>query len=237
MPEDDEAGRWPEQPAARARPEDNSLGRLLALSDGVFAIAMTLLALDLPLPAVTGTVTSQRLMDALGNDLASYGAFLLSFYVIALYWGGHRRLMRSATVAHPAVVRDTMLLLVTVAAMPFPTRLLGTYGSTPFAVALYAATNALATLALIVLTYDVRRYDPARDAVETPIDNRALLASWLNLAVFLICIPGAYLLGANGPYVLLLLLVSNLLVGLRKLAERDRLGRLVRRRPSRYRSE
>jgi len=217
--------------------EDNSLGRLLALSDGVFAIAMTLLALDLTVPHVTGNVTNAKLMHALAQHSASYWAFLLSFYVIALYWGAHRRLMRSATVAHPAVVRDTIFLLVVVAVMPFPTGLLGRYGSTPFAFVLYAAANALATLALIVLTYDVRRCDPAREAVETPADNVALLAGWVNLGVFLICIPGAYLLGPNGPFLLLLLLVTNRLMGLRKLAERFRLGRLVRRRPASYRSK
>jgi uncharacterized membrane protein len=234
--EDDEAERRLGAPALPVKAEDNSIGRLLALSDGVFAIAMTLLALDLPVPGFKGNPTSAQLMHALSQHYAAYGAFLLSFYVIALYWGGHRRLMRSATVAHPAVIRDTIFLLVVVAAMPYPTTLFGRYGSTPFAFVLYAAANALATAALILLTYDVRRCDPAREAVETPADNLALLAGWVNLGVFLICIPGAYLLGADGPFLLLLLLVTNRLVGLHKVAERFRLDRLVHRRKSRYRS-
>jgi uncharacterized membrane protein len=238
--DDDEPDRQPHAPIASASAPDNSLSRLLSLSDGVFAIAMTLLALDLVVPTVTtvnGTVTSQQLMHALAQHTASYWAFILSFYVIALYWGGHRRLMRSATVAHPTIVRDTIFLLLVVAAMPFPTDTLGRYGSTPVALVLYAAVNALATSALLLLTYDLRRVDPAASVAETPADNAALLGGWGNLAVFLICIPGAYLLGANGPYLLVLLLFSNRMVGMAKLAERYGLDRLVRRRRPPYRSE
>ena len=69
--------------------------------------------------------------------------------------------MRSVVVFNANLVRDTVFLLLIVAALPFPTSVLGQYGGTAFALALYGAFNALATLALILLTYDVRRCDPA----------------------------------------------------------------------------
>ena len=172
MAEEDEQNRQPDAAAIAQKTEDNSLGRLLALSDGVFAIAMTLLALDLTVPTdLDGHVTSQQLIHALAQHTDSYWSFLLSFYVIAIYWGGHRRLMRSVVVFNPNLVRDTVFLLLIVAAMPFPTSLLGQYGGTPFALALYGAFNALATLALILLTHDVRRCDPAARSAETPADE------------------------------------------------------------------
>jgi uncharacterized membrane protein len=105
-----------------------------------------------------------------------------------------------------------------VAVMPFPTSVLGRYGSTPFATALYGAASALATLALIALTYEVRRCHQRDRHAITTADNRNLLTSWLNLAVFLLCIPGAYLLGAHGPYLFLLLLVTNRATALRSQA-------------------
>ena len=179
--------------------EDNSLGRLLALSDGVFAIAMTLLALDLMVPTLKGHVTNQQLVHALAQGGDSYWSFILSFYVIAIYWGGHRRIMRSVSVFDATLVRDTAFLLIIVAALPFPTSVLGKYGSTGFALALYGAFNALATLALILLAHDVRRCDPAARAADTAADHTARWMSWLNLAVFLLCIPAGYLLGGNGP--------------------------------------
>ena len=161
MAEEDEQNRQPDAAGIPRKTEDDSLGRLLTLSDGVFAIAMTLLALDLTVPTGIGShPTSQQLMHALAQHSDRYGSFLLSFYVISIYWGAHRRLMRSVVTFDPSLVRDTIFLLLLVAAMPFPASLLGQYGGTPFAVALYGAFNALATLALILLTYDVRRADP-----------------------------------------------------------------------------
>jgi uncharacterized membrane protein len=222
--EDDESDRPPGASAITHQAEDNSLGRLLALSDGVFAIAMTLLALNLKVPSLTGHVTSQRLIHALAPYTDSYWSFLLSFYVIAIYWGGHRRLMRSVVVFNPNLVRDTVFLLLIVAALPFPTSLLGKYGGTPFALALYGAFNALATLALILLTYDVRRADRVARNAETPADKLAAWEGWLNLVVFLLCIPAGYLFGSNGPYVLLLLVLTNRLPLLKRLALRYLIG-------------
>jgi uncharacterized membrane protein len=222
--EDDESNRPPGAAAIAPRAEDNSLGRLLALSDGVFAIAMTLLALDLRPPDLTGHVTSQQLMHALAQHTDSYWSFILSFYVIAIYWGGHRRLMRSVVVFNPNLVRDTVFLLLIVAALPFPTSVLGQYGGTAFALALYGAFNALATLALIALTYDVRRADRVARSAETPGDKLAAWEGWLNLVVFLLCIPAGYLFGGNGPYVLLLLVLTNRLPLLTRLAHRYRIS-------------
>jgi uncharacterized membrane protein len=222
--EDDEQNRRPDVAAIAQKTEDNSLGRLLTLSDGVFAIAMTLLALDLTVPKLSGHVTSAQLMHALAQNTDSYWSFLLSFYVIAIYWGGHRRLMRSVVVFNPNLVRDTVFLLLIVAALPFPTSVLGKYGGTGFALALYGAFNALATLALILLTHDVRRCDPGALNAETPADKLAAWTGWLNLAVFLLCIPAGYLFGGNGPFVLLLLVLTNRLPVLRKLAHRYRIG-------------
>jgi uncharacterized membrane protein len=220
--EKDEAESEP-GPPGEPEPDDNSLGRLLALSDGVFAIAMTLLALDLTatVPSLTGDVSSQQLMHALAQHLSSYWTFVLSFYVIATYWGAHRTLLRSVVVIRQGLVVYTTFLLLVVAAMPFPTNVLGRYGSTPFAVALYGAVNALATLALIGLTYEVRRCGPGERPVTTPSNHMSLLTGWLNLAVFLVCIPAAYLLGHNGPYILLLLVVTNQLPRLQRLARRS----------------
>ena len=234
MAEEDEENRQPDAAGTPPRAEDNSLGRLLTLSDGVFAIAMTLLALDLTVPSGIGShPTSQRLIHALAQDSDRYWSFLLSFYVIAIYWGAHRRLMRSVVTFNPNLVRDTVFLLLLVAAMPFPASLLGQYGGTPFTVALYGAFNALATLALILLTYDVRRADPAARKAETPADEAAAWTRWANLAVYLLFIPAAYLLGSNGPYVFLLLILTNQLPLLRSLAHRYRSRRSSRLPPGR----
>jgi uncharacterized membrane protein len=141
--------------STRGKVEDNSLGRLLTLSDGVFAIAMTLLALDLRVPELPDPVTNTALLDELGRELPSILTFLLSFYVVANYWFSHHRLMRSVTTTHPRLLRHTLPLLLVVAAMPFPTSLLGRYASVPIALALYGVVSVLAVL-LLWLRHDDR---------------------------------------------------------------------------------
>jgi len=184
-------------PEGDERVLDNSLGRLLALSDGVFAIAMTLLALDLRLPDLGAHVTDGQLRHALGDQWRSYLAFFISFYVIAGYWSVHRRAMRATTTFDARLVRHTLPVLLLVAALPFPASVLATYGNEPTALAFYAAFNVVANLALLVLLADAH----------APREERTVL--WADIAVLVICIPGAYLLGGNGPWLLLLLVVSG----------------------------
>ena len=82
----------------------------------------------------------------------------------------------------------------------------------PVSLALYGAANALAILFLLILTYDVRRYellDP-RAGVDDVSHWRESLAT---LGVFLLCIPGAYVLKSHGPWILVLLAVPVRLPG------------------------
>jgi hypothetical protein len=88
---------WPGDAAARRRGgrrgrrvvqslQDNTLGRLLTLADGVFAIAMTLLTFDLKVPNIGQHPSESALRHALGHQTSAYLSFILSFYVIAGYW-------------------------------------------------------------------------------------------------------------------------------------------------------
>jgi uncharacterized membrane protein len=191
-------GDEPREPAA-----DNSLGRLLALCDGVFAIAMTLLALDLRLPELGAHASDARLRHALVDDWRSYLAFVISFYVVANYWGVHRRAMRGVTVVDARLISHTLPLLLFVAALPFPASVLATHGDLPTALAFYAAFNVVANLMLIRLVTEVEPRPVNADARE----QRERL--WANVLVLLLCIPGAFVLQGNGPWLLLLLIVSG----------------------------
>ncbi len=217
MAEDDEDPDTELSSSRTIRREDNSLGRLLTLSDGIFAIAMTLLALDLRVPDLSHP-TEHELLKQLGNQSASYLSFAVSFYVVATYWIRHRQLMRSVVTSHPVLIRDTLLLLLIVAAMPFFAGLLGRYGSQPIALALYAAANVLALLSLMALNHDVERLGLTGDAEPDDYAHRA--QTWLTLAVFALTIPAAFLLRRHGPWFLILLAVPNRFASLRRLFTR-----------------
>jgi uncharacterized membrane protein len=182
---------------------DNSLGRLLALSDGIFAIAMTLLALDLRLPDLGTHASDSQLRHALGDQWRGYLAFVISFYVAANYWGVHRRAMRAVTTIGTRLVGHTLTVLLLVAALPFPASVLASYGDLSSALAFYAAFNVVASLALLRLLNDVRT--GPLDAAG--IEERERL--WADIIVLLVCIPGAFVLQGDGPWLLLLLMVSG----------------------------
>jgi uncharacterized membrane protein len=205
--------------------QDNSVGRLLTLSDGIFAIAMTLLTFDLKVPSIGSRPSESALRHALGQQTSNYLSVILSFYVIASYWRRHRLLMRSVVVSHPRLVGETLFLLFIVAVMPFPTRLLGEYGSNPFALAVYGGFNTAALLTLIQIRRSVEKYelldhnaDPLQDATQKRERVR-------SLAVFMLSIPAGYVIGRNGPWVLVLLAVPLRVPGLKALKRRRQLAR------------
>jgi TMEM175 potassium channel family protein len=191
-------GDEPAEPAS-----DNSLGRLLALSDGVFAIAMTLLALDLRLPDLGTDASDAQLRHALSEDWRGYLAFIVSFYVVANYWGVHRRAMREVGTIDARLISHTLPLLLLVAALPFPASVLATHGDLPTALAFYSAFNVVANLALLRLLTDLH----IRPLQAPEVEQREQL--WADIFVFLLCIPGAFVLQGNAPWLLLLLIISG----------------------------
>jgi uncharacterized membrane protein len=95
-------------------------GRLEAFSDGVFAIAITLLMLEISVP--------QRAFDDLwqgiGDQWPSYLAYVTSFVTIGGLWVAHHGLFRRLRYANVALMRANLLLLLVVSFLPFPTRLM-----------------------------------------------------------------------------------------------------------------
>jgi len=189
--------------------EDNSLGRLLALSDGVFAIAMTLLALDLRLPDVGDKAGPDEVAAAVGEVVPHVLTFLLSFYVVAACWRAHHRIMRSVTRAHWRVTRETLGLLCLVAALPFPSSLLAEHAGAPISLAVYGAVNVVAAALLLLLRHDVRAFGLAAEPADPAAQQRAGIEMWGNLVVFALCVPAGYLFGSWGALVLVLLAVSG----------------------------
>jgi uncharacterized membrane protein len=116
------------------------LGRILAFSDGVFAFAITLLILDIKLPAHT-------LKANLGSILISlwpnYMAFLISFFVIGLYWSVHVRLFREITRYDQNLIWLNLLHLLFIVIIPFSTSIISLY-LTQLSVIAYAASIACA---------------------------------------------------------------------------------------------
>ncbi len=99
-------------------------GRLNALTDGVFAIAVTLLVLDLPRPA-----SSRQLTHELLARWPSYTAYLVSFATIGVVWIEHHGMMSAVRYINRRFLERTLLFLLLVSIIPWPTALAAQYGS------------------------------------------------------------------------------------------------------------
>jgi uncharacterized membrane protein len=98
--------------------------RLEAFSDGVFAIAITLLILEIKVPEVEG---GEHLWHALGAQWPSYAAYVVSFLVIGIMWLNHHTVFSYIQRVDRTLIMLNLLLLMVVAAIPWPTALMAEY--------------------------------------------------------------------------------------------------------------
>ena len=136
-----------------ADPHANS--RLEAFCDGVFAIALTLLIIDIKIPASEGIYTTRELWRALGRLGPSIFAFVLSFAIILITWVNHHKFFRTVNRSSARFLYANGFLLLTVVIMPFPTALVGEYLLTDHAapaVVVYDAVTAVQGVAWILAT-------------------------------------------------------------------------------------
>jgi uncharacterized membrane protein len=120
---------------------ERSTQRIEAFSDGVFAIAITLLILDLRIPAREGS-DAAGLLSAVLRLWPSYFAYVLSFAMIGICWANHHYLFKLFAKTDHGLNLLNLLLLMFIAFLPFPTHVLGTHwpeeASRPVAVTFYA---------------------------------------------------------------------------------------------------
>ena len=134
--------------------------RVIALSDGVYAIALTLLILDVRLPELPQTGSSQEFEAALLALQPQLFSYALSFAVIGIFWLAHHRYFRYIKRVDSMLNVLNLLSLFWIAFIPFPTGLVGQYApGQRAAVVVYAATMAAVGFSGAVLwVYAMRRH-------------------------------------------------------------------------------
>jgi uncharacterized membrane protein len=146
---------------------NDGMDRLMGFSDGVFAIAITLLVLNLELPPSTGsaTVGVSQLLE-IYPDIVS---FVVSFLVIGNYWTGHHDIFGYVDRYDTKLLWLNIIFLMFIAFIPFSTSVLGDHpDSVP--VIIYAGTITLTSIALAVLW----RYAWASDLLDATVDSGKL---------------------------------------------------------------
>jgi uncharacterized membrane protein len=160
-------------------------GRVLAFSDGLFAIAMTLLVVGIGVP----TVRAGELGDALRDLQPEIVSFFVSFIVIGFYWLAHHRFFAQLKAIDSRVIFLNLVYLAAIAFVPFPTALVGKYEGEPVTVILYACTLGAASFLETAMFLAARRAGCLRAVVPDDAARFLAAASLLPVAVFTLSIP------------------------------------------------
>jgi uncharacterized membrane protein len=188
-----------------SHPRDNETGeartaaadRLTMFVDAVIAIALTLLALELPVPA--GDTTGAMLSSALAHG-KEYLAFALSFTVIAAHWRAHHEIFRYVRSLSPRLTSLTFAWLFAQVLMPFATRVLTADGAFPPRFSLYAFVQVLASASFALIVREIRREHLYRVDVAPPELAQSLVRSICLAAVFAVSVPLSFLVTGTGAY-------------------------------------
>lgn len=178
------------------------LGRLTAFSDGVLAIAITLLVLNIEVPRPE---EGESLREALLDLAPTAFAWVLSFAVIGLFWTVHHRVLSYLRRADMTIVWVNFTFLGAVSLLPFTSDLMGQYGGESVAVALYALNVAAGIFCLGAVGLVARRRDLLRPGFAPP----PLLSSSVPCAIFLLSVPIAFIQPHWGQLTWLLMVVSD----------------------------
>ena len=178
-----------DQPVSEVARE-TSAERLMLFSDAVLAIALTLLALELPIP--DGKDNAGVLHSAYEYRW-EYFAFLVSFLVIAAHWRAHHRAFRDVATLGGRITTVNMYWLLTQVMTPFATKVLTGEGGFQVRFGFYAGVQVVSFLLFMLMVWQVRTHGLDR-GVTSPMAYRSSMWQTGMLAVaFLVSIPVALL--------------------------------------------
>ena len=167
--------------------------RLVFFSDAVFAIAITLLSIEIESPSKHGALNNSELFSGLIKLWPNYIAYVISFLVVGLFWKGHHAKFRIIIRYDNKLILINLLFLLVIAFTPFPTRILAE-NRNQVATICYAMTMVVASvLSGLVWWYasgENRLVDPGLN----PQERRRRLSSPITMAaIFLLSIALAFI--------------------------------------------
>ncbi len=182
--------------------------RVIFFSDAVFAIAITLLAINLRVPKTANVGSAHDLHEALPRIFG----FGISFLVIAFFWIGHHGVFRFIVALDRRLIALNLAFLGVIAFLPYPTDLLSA-SSAPAAVIFYAACCAGAGLILAAIwTYATLPGSRLAGPEAQPVRTLFLLRMLRIPVVFLLSIPVAIAFPKQAPFVWLLIWISGSII-------------------------
>ena len=195
--------------------------RIVLFSDAVFAIAITLLVIEIKIPT-RAVVEAHGLGAALAEMIPLFVGYLVSFLVITLFWVGHMKTWKHVTAATSGMVWLNIFELLFVALMPFTTGMYSEYFGSNFAFSLYC----LNLVGIAVFSYWLRSVVIRREGLVQKLGAHEV--AWLRaqtliaLFVFVACIPLASVSPWSARYGFIAIFVLQV-IAKRYLNRRERL--------------
>ena len=162
--------------------------RLCAFTDGVVAIAITIMVRDLPIPH--------------GDDLAAlrpvlplFGAYVLAFVNVGIFWSNHHHMLQAVKHVDGSVLWANNLLLFWMTLIPFVIRWIGEKGITAFPTAAYGVVLIMASMSYVVLERALIRAEGELSQVREAVGTR--LKEWISLIGYVSAVPLAFI----SPYI------------------------------------
>ncbi len=189
------------------------LDRILALSDGVFAIAITLLVLNIEVPQIPEDLVAQELPGELFDLWPKYLSYVISFLVILFYWTAHHSIFSFIKAHDRRLIWLNSLFLMCVAFLPFPAALMGEYGDQQLVVVIYAGSLAVTRLLLSAVWWYVLGKPQLVDMDMDPSTIRIFsIRAWAIPLIFLISIGISFFSVTAAIYSWILLVVVDLVL-------------------------
>jgi len=134
--------------------QSTTLTRLCALTDGVYAIVLTLLVLDLKFPETPG-LTEAKIIDDLVKQIPNFFSYLVSFFVVGTLWIKHHMVLNPLTKCNEGTFGLNFVHLLFVTLTPYTASLFGHYGEDPIVVFLFSGSIGLAAFSLHILHWSI----------------------------------------------------------------------------------
>ncbi|HEX3562080.1 MAG TPA: TMEM175 family protein [Solirubrobacterales bacterium] len=167
-------------------------GRTLAFTDGLFAIAMTLLVVDLAVPVLHHDSSVHELADQLNGEKEKFISFFISFAVIGRYWLAHHAFFSQLARIDRPLIALNLLYLAFIAFLPFPTALLGEYFSNPLSVVIYAVNVAIVSGMEVVLFSRAQNHGLLEKKLPRDVYRYGAAMSLAPVVFFMLSIPVAF---------------------------------------------
>lgn len=183
----------PLPPKVWRRGEEPEFTRLATFTDGVYAIALTLLVLGLDIGHLVDPDSPGALWSALNDLIPDLVAFAVAFVLLGRYWVAHHDFYSTLRAIDQGLMGLSLIYLAFVAFLPFPTKLIGVYEGNPVALLLFATTLAAVSGMETVMFAHAHRRNLLRSGLPPSVFKWGVIASLQPVVLFVVTMPFAFL--------------------------------------------